>query len=80
MFVHKQLQVFSSVATIVEPLVDPIDHIDPNDWPILGTALAGKAHVLVTGDQRVLAAHTYHDTPIITPRSFLNQLEGLNRI
>lgn len=73
--VHKRLQVFSSLATMVNPAPVSIEGLDENDWPIIGTAVAGRAYILVTGDQQILALHSYRQIPIVTPRSFLDQIE-----
>jgi len=68
---------FYSIAEIVEPL--PVEHPDifPNDWPILGTAVAGKAGFLITGDKRILKLKIFYETEIVSPRQFLNQLLAL---
>lgn len=65
---------FYSTATVVTPLSVHVDTIDDNDLPILGTALAGRASYLVTGDKIILAHGRIHSIPIITPRDFLNRL------
>jgi putative PIN family toxin of toxin-antitoxin system len=46
---------------------------DPNDNPLLATALAGKADFLVTGDKRGLLALKKR-TRILTARQFLKTL------
>lgn len=48
---------------------------DPNDNPLLATALAGKADFLVTGDKRgLLALKKVERTRILTARQFLKTL------
>jgi putative PIN family toxin of toxin-antitoxin system len=50
---------------------------DPNDNPLLATALAGEADFLVTGDKRgLLALKKVESTRIVTPRQFLRALTG----
>lgn len=56
-------------ATIVAPArVPPSACGDPDDLPVLGTAVAGAADLLVTGDRELLALGRYQGIPIVTPR------------
>lgn len=50
---------------------------DPDDIPILASALAAKAEVFVTGDKDILALGEVAGMPIADPRSFWNTLKGL---
>jgi len=43
---------------------------DPNDVPVLGTAVAGRADYLVTGDQDLLALRMFQGVSIVSPREF----------
>jgi len=43
---------------------------DPNDVPILGTALASKSQCLITGDKDLLELEAYEGIAIIPPASF----------
>ena len=43
---------------------------DPDDDPILGTALAAKAEILVTGDKDLLDLGTWQSMPIVSPSDF----------
>jgi uncharacterized protein len=43
---------------------------DPNDLPILGTAVAGRADVIITGDKDLLALTPFRGIPIIRPGEF----------
>jgi len=43
---------------------------DPTDLAVLGTASAGAADVLVTGDRDLLELRTFRGIPILTPRAF----------
>jgi predicted nucleic acid-binding protein len=47
---------------------------DKDDLPVLGTALAGQADYLVTGDKDLLALGEFHSTVILNPRSFYDRL------
>jgi len=49
---------------------------DKHDLPVLGTALAGKADFLVTGDKDLLSLKHYRNVPIVSPREFYGQLQG----
>src|SRR5262245_5296381 len=43
---------------------------DPDDHFVLGTAVAGEADFLVTGDNDLLSLGEYGSIPILTPREF----------
>lgn len=43
---------------------------DPNDLPILGTAVAGRADVIITADNDLLALTAFRGIPIIRPGEF----------
>jgi putative PIN family toxin of toxin-antitoxin system len=47
---------------------------DPDDDIVLGTALAARATLIVTGDQDLLILRSYRKVPIVTPRAFLESL------
>lgn len=62
---------FEKAATIVEPHAVPVDACrDPADLPILGTALAGGAAVLVTVDRDLLDLGEYLGIAILRPAGF----------
>lgn len=46
---------------------------DPNDDMVLGSALAGKADFIVTGDKDLLVLKTFRKIPILTPRECLSR-------
>lgn len=49
--------------------------VDPDDNPLLATAVAGEADYLVSGDKSgVLALKKIHNTQIVTARRFLTAL------
>jgi putative PIN family toxin of toxin-antitoxin system len=68
----RHLQRFlSKVATTVVPLELPVDVCrDTTDIPVLGTAVAGRASVLVTVDKDLLAVGEFQDIAIIKPGEF----------
>jgi putative PIN family toxin of toxin-antitoxin system len=48
---------------------------DPDDDPILGTALAAQADYLVSGDEDLTSLRSFQGVQIVTPRRFLDILE-----
>jgi hypothetical protein len=62
-------------SEIITPAIIPIDAFDdPDDLPVLGTAVAGKAECLVTGDKKLLAMECYQGIPILSPRMFYDSI------
>jgi len=49
---------------------------DRSDLPVLGTAVAGKADLLVTGDKDLLELKRFEGVPIVTPRECYVRLVG----
>ena len=49
---------------------------DPDDEPIVASALAGGAKVFVTGDKALLILKTIEQLPIISPREFWERLSA----
>lgn len=47
---------------------------DPDDLPVLGTAVAGKAEVLVTGDAELLALKAVGEARILSPREMFDRM------
>ncbi len=43
---------------------------DPDDDVVLGTAVAGRCDVIVTGDKDLLDLVSYRDIAIVSPRAF----------
>lgn len=70
-FILHRVEALYSFAEIVEPAQIIVDTVEDNDLPILGTAVAGIADVLVTGDRVLLDLEFVQNIPIITPREFL---------
>jgi putative PIN family toxin of toxin-antitoxin system len=46
---------------------------DPKDNMILEVAVNGRADLIITGDQDLLALDVFQEVPIVTPASFLAQ-------
>jgi len=63
-------------AEIVKPVEVQADACrDPNDLAVLGTAVAGRASVLVSGDKDRLVLKEHAGIPILTPRSCYERLQ-----
>lgn len=61
---------------IVEPVTVPLGTVrDKDDLPVLGTAVAGSAAVIVTGDQELLALALFRDVAVLSPRDFYDRLQ-----
>lgn len=52
---------------------------DASDLPILGTAIAGSADLLVTGDKDLLELKRFEAVPIVAPRECHERLVGAAR-
>jgi putative PIN family toxin of toxin-antitoxin system len=63
-----------SVVVTPDPGVQGIAE-DAEDDGVLGTAVAGNAEYLVTGDRWLLEIGEYRGVTIVTPRQFLSILE-----
>ena len=49
---------------------------DPDDEPIVASAIAGNANVFVTGDKALLELQSVEHLPIVSPRNFWEMLAG----
>ncbi len=64
-------------STLVTPSSVPKKAFDDkDDLPILGTAIAGQADCLVTGDKGLLALRSYQGIPLLSPRDFYDLLKS----
>ena len=60
---------------IVTPAPLAADTIsDADDLPVLGTAIAGQADCLITGDRELLNLGSFHSIAILSPRAFYDRL------
>jgi putative PIN family toxin of toxin-antitoxin system len=66
------------VMAVVVPSVPAVTlSPDPDDNPILATAIAGQADLIVSGDKsHMLALDEAQGIPIVTPREAWNRLEA----
>lgn len=78
--IRSQLKALARVGEIVTVTVVPdvIKH-DPMDNQILGCGMAGKAQLIVTGDQDLLRLKEYKGIRIVSPIDFLHTLAGYPR-
>jgi uncharacterized protein len=60
------LQLYAEIAVIIHPHAVPRIAPDPDDDVVIGTALAAKAHSIVTGDRLLLSVSQYQNVRIIT--------------
>ena len=64
-------------AERVEPAEVARDVVsDVDDLPVLGTAVAGRCDLLVTGDAELLALRRFEGIPVVTPRECHERLPG----
>jgi putative PIN family toxin of toxin-antitoxin system len=49
---------------------------DPDDEPIVASAIAGNANIFVTGDKALLELQSVEQLPIVSPRKFWEMLSG----
>ncbi|MBX3745871.1 MAG: putative toxin-antitoxin system toxin component, PIN family [Verrucomicrobiae bacterium] len=70
------LTAYRERATLVSPLPlpAPVCRDSDDDW-VLATAVAGRADVVVTGDQDLLVLGQYAGVRILSPRQFLEMLD-----
>ena len=67
----------AKTATTVAPAAPPNDVCrDPTDIPVLGTAVAGKAQLLITVDKDLLDIGDYQGIAIIKPGAFWGRATG----
>jgi uncharacterized protein len=70
------LEAYVDLCEFVEP--QPLDERvcrDEDDDVVLATALAGKADVIVTGDEDLLVLKKFRGIRILSPRQFLEVLD-----
>ena len=70
------LAMLRRVATVVPVSAAIVGVVsDPNDDPILATAVSAQARYLVSGDKAVLAVGQVQGIPILTARQLYDQLQ-----
>ena len=70
----------ADLAALAEPITDlpglRVVPLDPDDDVIVATAAKAGADYLVTGDRHLLSLGAYEGIRMVTPRQFLDLLEG----
>jgi putative PIN family toxin of toxin-antitoxin system len=75
--VQKTIFAIERAAQIVDPApVAEASCRDPDDLPILGTAVAGHAELLVTVDNDLLVLESFEQTQVIRPGDFWKRIYG----
>lgn len=67
---HTAVKVLIESCRMVIPAEGTWAVRDPEDLPIVGTAVAGRVDYLVTGDKDLLSIRKVNPVLIVTPRSF----------
>ena len=69
------LATFHIISLKVEPVPLPGDTCrDANDIMVLGTAIAGHADYIITGDKDLLDLREFKGIPIVSPRQFHDRM------
>lgn len=75
--IHLLRRFLMKTAIAVVPTALPNDACrDPTDIPVLGTAVAGNAQLLITVDKDLLAIGNYQGIAIIKPGAFWEHATG----
>ncbi len=71
------LEEYRRRANLVEPaaLTAPVSR-DPDDDMVLATTIAAKADLIITGDDDLLCLKSHQGIRILSPRQFLEVLDG----
>jgi putative PIN family toxin of toxin-antitoxin system len=71
------LKAYRERATLVRPkaLPKPVCR-DRDDDTVLATAVAGKADIILTGDDDLLVLGEYNGVRILSPRRFVEMIDG----
>ena len=74
---RRLLELIRDYATWVEVAHVPSRAVrDPKDLMVLGTALSGKARLVVTGDEDLLVLRSFRGVRILTPKEALEVIRG----
>jgi putative PIN family toxin of toxin-antitoxin system len=64
-------------SEVVEPaFISAEVFADADDLPVLGTAIAGKAEFLITGDKQLMELGAYQGVIILSPRAFYDRVRA----
>jgi uncharacterized protein len=67
---------YATLTTVVRPQPTPRIAPDPDDDVVIGTALAGHAEVIVTGDKPLLSVGSHQGVRLVTVQSALALLQN----
>lgn len=67
----------SECEVVATPATPALHFEDPDDIPILASAISARADTFVTGDKGLLALGTVDGIPILSPRQLWQTLAGL---
>ena len=71
------LDLVTRESRIVDPIPVPTSACDdPDDIMFLACAIAGHAHIVVTGDRALLRASGFEGVEVVTPREFVRRYLG----
>ncbi|GAB4532851.1 MAG: putative toxin-antitoxin system toxin component, PIN family [Anaerolineae bacterium] len=77
---EEDIETVVSLILLRGEAVTPQEHItacrDPKDNKFLEVAVAGKADIIVTGDEDLLALHPFAGIPILSSAAFLQMLDA----
>jgi putative PIN family toxin of toxin-antitoxin system len=72
--VDRLVDSYAELAQVVRPTPTPRIVSDPDDDVVIGTALAAKADLLVTGDRGLLDVGAYQGTRIVSVTEALGMI------
>jgi putative PIN family toxin of toxin-antitoxin system len=77
---EQDIETVISLILLRGEAVIPQEHVvacrDPKDDKFLEVAVAGKADVIVTGDEDLLVLHPFAGIPILPPAAFMRMLDA----
>jgi putative PIN family toxin of toxin-antitoxin system len=72
--VDQLVGLYAGLVMVVRPVHTPRLAPDPDDDVVIGTALAAKAGLIVTGDRTLLSVNSYEGGHIVSVREALNSV------
>jgi putative PIN family toxin of toxin-antitoxin system len=70
------IRLIRDYATLVIDEKQGVSLPDPDDEPIVASAISGKAQAFVTGDKALLELGSVEGLPVVSPRQFWELLSG----
>jgi hypothetical protein len=75
--VDELVDLYANLVSLVRPVSVPRLAPDPDDDVVIGTAIAAKADLIVTGDQAFLSVAQYEGGRIVSVREALDTVASL---